>query len=84
MFAKLKSQVFIDTLTFELSETANPSLRASLKDDKGKVCSMMETTFEPSQKVFRWIGLNDLPYGVYTLELWGGTEEQLVRLVKRV
>ena len=84
MFAKLKSQVFIDTLTFELSETSNPSLRAVLKDESGIVCSMLDTTVEPSQRVFLWNGLNDLPYGIYTLQLWGGTEEQLVRLVKRV
>ncbi|WP_152269887.1 hypothetical protein [Agriterribacter humi] len=84
MLAKLKSLVFIDTLIFELSDATASSLRAVLKDDKGKVCSMFETEVEPAQKSFCWNGLNDLPYGVYTLELSGGKEEQLMRLVKRI
>ncbi len=84
MFAKLKSPVFIDTLVFELNNVPASSLRGVLKDDKGKVCSMFETEVEPVQKSFCWRGLNDLPYGVYTLELSGGEEEQRMRLVKRV
>lgn len=84
MFAKLKSPVFIDTLVFELNNVPASSLRAVLKDDKGKVCSMFETEVGPAQKSFCWRGLNDLPYGVYTLELSGGEEEQQMRLVKRV
>lgn len=84
MPAKLKSLVFIDTLILELDSDTEPFLKAVLKDDKGKICSMLETKIEPSQKLFFWKGLNDLPYGVYTLELSGGNEEQQMRLVKRV
>ncbi len=84
MLAKLKSPVFIDKLIFELSDATASSLRAVLKDDKGKICSMFETEVEPAQKSLCWNGLNDLPYGVYTLELSGGKEEQLMRLVKRI
>ena len=86
MLAKLKSLVFIDTLVFELSGVVASPLRAVLKDDTGKVCSMLETEVKPSQKTFYWKGLNDLPYGIYTLELTvtGEEEEQSMRLVKRV
>lgn len=84
MLAKLKSLVFIDKLVFELSDATASSLRAVLKDDKGKICSMFETKVEPAQKSFCWNGLNELPYGVYTLELSGGKEEQFMRLVKRI
>lgn len=84
MLAKLKSPVFIDKLIFELSDATAFSLRAVLKDDKGKICSMFETEVEPAQKSLCWNGLNDLPYGVYTLELSGGKEEQFMRLVKRI
>ncbi len=84
MLAKLKSPVFIDKLIFELSDATASSLRAVLKDDKGKICSMFETEVEPAQKSLCWNGLNDLPYGVYTLELSGGKEEQFMRLVKRI
>ncbi len=84
MLAKLKSLVFIDTLTFDLSETTPSSLKVVLKDEKGKICSMFETELKPTQKSLCWKGLNDLPYGVYTLELTGGDEEQHMRLVKRV
>jgi len=31
-----------------------------------------------------WRGLNNLPYGVYTLELTQGNDEMKMRLVKRV
>jgi len=84
MFAKLKSQVFIDTLTFEFMRQDRSSLRAVLKNEEGRVCSKMETQVNEDQKVFKWNGLNDLPYGVYTLELSHGEEEQSERLVKRV
>jgi hypothetical protein len=34
--------------------------------------------------MYKWNGLNDLPYGVYTLEFSQGEEEHRVRMVKRV
>ncbi|MCC7523590.1 MAG: hypothetical protein IT250_02145 [Chitinophagaceae bacterium] len=84
MFAKIKSPTFIDTLIFELNDTTASSLKAVLKDDKGMVCSKFETEVVPAQRSFCWKGLNDLPYGVYTLELSGGKEEQQMRLIKRI
>lgn len=85
MPAKLRSMVFIDTLIFELDgDEPSPNLKAVLKDDNGKVCSMLETNIPPHQKIYCWNGLNDLPYGVYTLELFSNEEELRMRLVKRI
>jgi hypothetical protein len=84
MFAKVKSPVFIDALKFELVAGDNASLKAVLKDDKGSVCSTLETVLPGEQKELTWRGLNDLPYGVYTLELSHGKDEMQMRLVKRV
>jgi hypothetical protein len=44
----------------------------------------METEVEKDQRVLNWNGLNDLPYGVYTLEVSRGSDEMKMRLVKRV
>lgn len=84
MLAKLRSLVFIDTLIFELGDESSSCLKAILKDEKGKVCSLLETDLQPNQKIFYWKGLNELPYGVYTLELFNKEEELRMRLVKRV
>ena len=84
MFVKMKSPVFIDRLTFELDHPEKCLLKAVLKDDKGSVCSALETEATKDQQVFNWNGLNDLPYGVYTLEISRGADETKMRLVKRV
>lgn len=84
MFAKVKSTVFIDKLRICLSAKTDSSLRAVLKDDKGSVCSSFEAIMPTEQHEMEWTGLNNLPYGVYTLELSDGIEEMQMRLVKRV
>jgi len=84
MLVKMKSPVFIDRLTFEIDNPSKCMLRAVLKDDKGSVCSALETEADMNQLIFNWNGLNDLPYGVYTLELSRGSDETKMRLVKRV
>ena len=43
MLVKMKSPVFIDRLTFEIDNPSKCLLRAVLKDDKGSVCSALET-----------------------------------------
>jgi hypothetical protein len=83
MFAKVKSPVFIDVLKLELTG-ARACLRGVLKDDKGSVCSTIEATLPDEQKELTWRGLNDLPYGVYTLELSQGEDAMQMRLVKRI
>ena len=60
------------------------SLKAILRDDKGFVCSTLETAMPVRNNELIWRGLNNLPYGVYTLELTQGNDEMKMRLVKRV
>jgi hypothetical protein len=84
MFAKVKSMVFIDSLRLHLNAKTDSSFKAVLKDDKGSVCSSMETIMPSENYEMEWAGLNTLPYGVYSLELSNGGEEMKMRLVKRV
>lgn len=84
MFAKVKSSVFIDSLKFELLTPAPSYLKAVLRDDKGSVCSTFESDTSRVENEITWRNLNDLPYGIYTLELSHGADEMKMRLVKRV
>lgn len=84
MFVKIKSPVFIDALKLEMVAKTEACLKAVLKDDKGSVCSTFESDFSTQQRELTWKGLNDLPYGVYTLELSQGEDAMQMRLVKRV
>ncbi len=84
MFLKVKTPVFIDHLTFQVGELQKCLLKAVLRDDTGLVCRGMETEVEKDQQELDWNGLNDLPYGVYTLEVSKGQDEMTMRLVKRV
>ena len=86
MFLKIKSSVFIDRLTFMVDQPQSQKclLKAVLKDDLGIICGAMETEMEKDQQELYWGGLNDLPYGVYTLEISQGQDEMKMRLVKRV
>lgn len=84
MFLKVKSPVFIDHLTMLVDRPQKCLLKAVLKDDTGLVCLALETEVENDQQELDWNGLNDLPYGVYTLEVSRGQDEMKMRLVKRV
>lgn len=84
MLLKVKSNVFIDRLTLEVNADEPCLLKAVLRDDSGCVCSAMETSVQTSRQTFNWNGLNDLPYGVYSLEVQHGSDETKMRLVKRV
>ncbi|MGQ0738179.1 MAG: hypothetical protein ACT4OJ_03890 [Bacteroidota bacterium] len=89
MFVKVKSSVFIDALHFQLSMPKGNCLRGVLKDDKGCVCRTLEKKVVKEPEALTWDGLNDLPYGKYTLELSQGEDEShsdqmKVNLVKRV
>jgi hypothetical protein len=82
MFAKIKPAFFTDHLTIEWDKpTLNP-LTFILKNDEGIVCSTLQT--KQAQQLFSWKGLNDLPYGRYTLECTDAENEDCVSLVKRV
>ena len=84
MFAKVKSSVFIDALQLELLASPGNCLKAVLKDETGSVCSTLEKDLSQDKEKITWEGLNELPYGIYTLELSHGEDEMRMRLVKRV
>lgn len=84
MIAKVKSATFIDTLRFEIESLSANALKAVLRDEKGSVCSQFETDVAQEKPEITWKGLNDLPYGVYTLELSQGEDQIRLKLVKRV
>lgn len=83
MFAKVKPQVFIDTLTLELSSPDKDAIRAVLRDEKGSVCRHLESEVSTHRSLI-WSGLNDLPYGVYSIEIKQGDDEMKMRIIKRV
>ncbi|HTD93755.1 MAG TPA: hypothetical protein VK644_08085 [Chitinophagaceae bacterium] len=77
--------MFIDALQFELTAIKGKYLKGVLRDDKGSVCSILERNVSNEEEQFTWPGLNDLPYGKYTLELsQEGEDEMKMNLVKRV
>jgi hypothetical protein len=89
MFAKVKSSMFIDALQLELSAPKGNCIKGVLKDDQGSVCSTLEKDIYAQPESITWTGLNDLPYGRYTLELSQGDDEPdsyrvKMMLVKRV
>jgi len=84
MFAKVKSSVFIDALQLQLNAPRGYCLRGVLKDDSGIVCRTLERNIANDKEELTWEGLNDLPYGRYTLELSQGEDEMKMALVKRV
>jgi len=84
MFAKIKSSIFIDALQLQLTTPSSSCLRAVLKDDAGTVCRSIEREVDAAQYEITWNGLNDLPYGRYTLELSQGEDQVKMHLVKRI
>jgi len=89
MFAKIKSSNFIDTLQFKLFAPRGNCFRGVLKDEKGSICRILEEKVDNDREELTWDGLNDLPYGRYTLELSQGEEvpesgRLKLNLVKRV
>ncbi len=84
MSAKLRTPIFIDSVIFEFPDPPARYLRAILKDDCGVICSTLDAEVPLGFRSFRWSGLNDLPYGVYTIEYALGAFEESSRMVKRV
>jgi hypothetical protein len=83
MLAKVKPQVFLDSLNIEVIELLSVPVTATLRDEKGSVWRTAAYHSSP-EKAFTLSGLSDLPYGVYSLELSNGDALLHVRLVKRV
>ena len=84
MFLKIKSPTFIDRLSLEINQTQKSLLKAVLKDDSGAICSIMQKELDFGQQFLNWEGLDELPYGVYSLEVSQGADEMKMRLVKRI
>jgi hypothetical protein len=85
MFAKVKSSIFIDALQLQFTAIKGYyPLRGVLKDDTGSVCRTIEQKIFRDMEELTWAGLNDLPYGRYTLELSHGDDEMKMNLVKRI
>lgn len=84
MFVKLKSNTFIDVLTLDLVANEKTPIHAVLKNEEGCECSRLETKVPKEGSTVTWKGLNDLPYGKYTLELSQGEDALTLQLVKRI
>ena len=89
MFAKIKPSIFIDALQLELTALKGNFLKGVLRDDSGSVCSTLEKDISKDKENVMWTGLNDLPYGKYTIELSQGEDDPdayrvKMNLVKRV
>ncbi len=84
MFAKIKPSIFIDALQLELTAVQGNFFKGVLKDDNGSVCSVLEKSVSQEKENVTWTGLNDLPYGKYTLEMSQGEDEMKMSLVKRI
>lgn len=84
MFVKPRSSIFIDNLTIEVEEAVYAPVRVTLRSEDGKICCRAEKSIRPGMRTICWEGLNDLPYGVYTLECSQGDQVIEVRMVKRI
>ncbi|MFN6375375.1 MAG: hypothetical protein ACK4YD_09420 [Chitinophagia bacterium] len=84
MLAKPKAPVFIDNLTIEVEDARYPEIQVLLRSEDGKICCKTEKKINQSKDSFCWEGLNDLPYGIYTLECTQGEDTISVRMVKRI
>ena len=84
MLAKPKTPIFIDNLTIEVEEANHHPFCVSLKSEDGKICCKTEKKVTHANVFFNWEGLNDLPYGIYTLECAQGNETVETKIVKRI
>ena len=84
MLPRVKTAVFIDFLNLEVDELSCSTVSAVLKDEDDKVMLNLNLNVPKGEKQIRWNGLNNLPYGIYSLELSNGEEKSKIRLVKRV
>ena len=83
-FASLRTPIFTDTLCVQLIHCLQGLIEGILLDEHGTICRRLETEIAENAQEFTWGGLNDLPYGIYTLQLLQGSNEMNMRIVKRV
>jgi hypothetical protein len=84
MQARTTTFSFIDNLTIEFEQVGTSVLNFALRSEDGKICCVTEKKIKPGISSVRWEGLNDLPYGVYTLECSQGGDFVELKTVKRV
>jgi hypothetical protein len=84
MLATARSITFLNDLTVEVQEVQQSSISVALRNEDGKICCKAEKNICALTKTFKWEGLNDLPYGVYTLECSQGENFVELRMVKRI
>ena len=83
-FAALRTPIFTDTVSIQLINCLQGLMEAILVDENGTVCRKVETEVSETAQEFTWEGLNDLPYGIYTLQLLHGLNEMSLRIIKRI
>ncbi len=84
MFAKPQRVIFIDDMVIEIHEAQKSPIMVALRNEDGKICCKTEKKIRSGNESFKWEGLNDLPYGIYTLECCQGDEVIQTRMVKRI
>jgi len=83
-FASLKTPIFTNALCVRLASCLQGLIMGILLDEHGTVCRQVEAELTENSREFTWDGLDDLPYGIYTLQLLQGNNEVNMRIVKRV
>lgn len=84
MFVKSRTATFIDNVILEVQEAISEPIKVALRNEDGKICCKTEKKVSAANTHIHWEGLNDLPYGVYTLECSQGEEVIQVRMIKRI
>ena len=68
MLAKPKTPIFIDNLTIEVEEANHYPFHVALQSEDGKICCKTEKKIGFDKSTINLEGLDELPYGVYTVE----------------
>lgn len=84
MFAKPQRATFIDDMVIEVQEAQKSPIVVTLRNEDGKICCKTEKKIRSGNESIRWEGLNDLPYGIYTLQCSQGDDVIEMRMVKRI
>ena len=84
MFAKPQRVTFIDDMVIEVHEAQKSPIMVTLRNEDGKICCKTEKKIRSENESIRWEGLNDLPYGIYTLQCSQGDEVVETKMVKRI
>lgn len=84
MIAKPRTSTFIDNIVIEIQEALTIPINVSLRNEEGEICCKTERKISLKNEQIKWEKLNDLPYGVYTLECCQGEVIIETKMVKRI